>query len=112
MRDAEDRVAAPKPLPPPEVVQLLPEAVPTKPGFKSSLNTSVNKLLNIKPAPPAEAPDQDAARVRSCSLTWTGLALVITSSRPADLVQLPHHTCVSGQGWCLGRVCFIQHHPT
>ena len=68
MQDAEDRVAAPKPVLSSALVdprEPLPEVLPSKTGFKASFNTSMNKLINKKPGPPAEAQDPDAIRV-SC----------------------------------------------
>ena len=66
MRDAEDRVSVSKPVPPPELLdprEPLPEVQPSRTGFKASLNTSVNKLLNKKAAVVQEVPDPDVARV-------------------------------------------------
>ncbi|KAK9849122.1 hypothetical protein WJX84_005042 [Apatococcus fuscideae] len=65
MRDAEDRVSVSKPVPPPELLdprEPLPEFQPSRTGFKASLNTSVNKLLNKKAAVVQEVPDPDVAR--------------------------------------------------
>ena len=71
MRDAEDRVAASKTLPPPELMdpkEPLPEVLPSKTGFKASFNSSVNKLMQKKPVPAAEVQDPDAIRVRLSDL--------------------------------------------